>query len=111
MWSCGASPPDTCPAFASMGLRALCAGEEAAVDPARFSLEGRSVRKLRQSVHGAQRRGWEISAHEGREIDADLAVAPRSGVIAVGTISGGSQPAASGSPCCLGGWLVSLLIG
>jgi lysyl-tRNA synthetase class 2 len=58
--------------FASMGLRALCAGEEAVVDPARFSLEGRSVRKLRQSVHRVQRRGWEISAHEGREIDADL---------------------------------------
>jgi lysyl-tRNA synthetase, class II len=58
--------------FRSMGLRALCAGEEAVVDPARFSLEGRSVRKLRQSGHRVERRGWEISAHEGREIDADL---------------------------------------
>ena len=58
--------------FASMGLRVLCAGEEAVVDPARFSLEGRSVRKLRQSVGRVQRRGWVISVHEGREIDAGL---------------------------------------
>jgi lysylphosphatidylglycerol synthetase-like protein (DUF2156 family) len=58
--------------YQSMGLRALCVGEEAVVDPASFSLEGRSVRKLRQSTHRVERRGWLISACEGREIDAEL---------------------------------------
>ena len=54
------------------GLRALRAGEEAFVDPACFTLEGRQVRKLRQSVARVQRRGWEISVYEGRELDARL---------------------------------------
>lgn len=59
-------------AYRALGLHAMCVGEEAFVDPAEFSLEGRSVRKLRQSVHRVSRRGWTISAHDGREIDAWL---------------------------------------
>jgi lysyl-tRNA synthetase class 2 len=58
--------------YQSLGLRVLCVGEEAVVDPAGFTLEGRSVRKLRQSVHRLERRGWEILARDGREIDAEL---------------------------------------
>ena len=53
-------------------LRTLCTGEEAIVDPAGFTLEGRAVRKLRQSVHRVDRRGWEITVHDGRAIDAEL---------------------------------------
>lgn len=64
----GASPRHL-DAYRELGLHALVAGEEAFVDPGRFSLEGRAVRKLRQSVHRVQRRGWEISALEGRELD------------------------------------------
>lgn len=56
--------------YRDLGLRAVCAGEEAVVDPAAFTLVGRPVRKLRQSVHRAQRRGWEIAACDGRELDA-----------------------------------------
>ena len=59
-------------AYRALGLRAMCVGEEAFVDPAAFTLEGRAVRKLRQSVHRVTRRGWTISAHEGREIDSWL---------------------------------------
>jgi lysyl-tRNA synthetase class 2 len=59
-------------AYRALGLHALCVGEEAFVDPAEFSLEGRPVRKLRQSVHRVARRGWSVSAHDGREIDAWL---------------------------------------
>lgn len=59
-------------AYRELGLHAVCAGEEAFVDPQRFSLEGRKVRKLRQSVHRVERRGWTISVHEGRAIDAAL---------------------------------------
>ena len=58
--------------YTSAGLRALCVGEEAVVDPSRFSLEGRAVRKLRQSVHRVARHGWEIRAFDGREIDRNL---------------------------------------
>jgi lysyl-tRNA synthetase class 2 len=58
--------------YAKLGLRALHAGDEAVVDPARFTLDGRSVRKLRQSVHRVERRGWEISVCDGRELNARL---------------------------------------
>ena len=56
-------------AYANLGLHAVRAGEEAFVDPLQFTLEGRKVRKLRQSVHRVERRGWEISIREGRTID------------------------------------------
>jgi lysyl-tRNA synthetase class 2 len=58
--------------YARLGLRAVCAGEEAVVDPARFTLEGRAVRKLRQSVHRVKRHGWEVTAFDGRDIDRGL---------------------------------------
>jgi lysyl-tRNA synthetase, class II len=56
--------------YRDLGLRAVCVGEEAVVDPAAFTLAGRPVRKLRQSVHRVKRRGWEITACDGRELDA-----------------------------------------
>jgi lysyl-tRNA synthetase class 2 len=59
-------------AYRALGLHAMCVGEEAFVDPRTFTLEGRAVRKLRQSVHRVARRGWTISTHDGREIDAWL---------------------------------------
>jgi lysyl-tRNA synthetase, class II len=59
-------------AYRSLGLRAVCVGEEAFADPGRFTLEGRRVRKLRQSVNRLQRRGWRVSVREGRELDAAL---------------------------------------
>jgi lysyl-tRNA synthetase, class II len=59
-------------AYKELGLSAFRAGEEAFVDPCQFTLQGRAVRKLRQSVHRVGRRGWEISVHEGRTIGASL---------------------------------------
>jgi lysyl-tRNA synthetase, class II len=59
-------------AYRRLGLRTMCVGEEAFVDPARFSLEGRAVRKLRQSVNRVSRRGWEIVVRDGRDVDAGL---------------------------------------
>ena len=58
--------------YRSLGLRAMCVGEEAVVNPLDFTLEGRPVRKLRQSVHRVQRRGWQIQVCEGRDIDGAL---------------------------------------
>jgi lysyl-tRNA synthetase class 2 len=59
-------------AYRELGLRAICVGEEAVVDPDAFTLNGRPVRKLRQSVNRVARRGWRIEAYRGREIDASL---------------------------------------
>jgi lysyl-tRNA synthetase class 2 len=54
-----------------LGLRALPIGNEAVVDPAAFSLEGRAVRKVRQSVHRVERHGWRIEAVRGSELDPE----------------------------------------
>ena len=58
--------------YRKLGLRAICAGEEAFVAPGSFTLEGRRVRKLRQSVHRVQRRGWQIDVREGRELNSGV---------------------------------------
>jgi lysyl-tRNA synthetase class 2 len=69
VWGASAGTLD---GYRALGLRALRAGEEAVVDPRTFTLEGRSVRKLRQSVHRMSRRGWQITVVEGRELDDSL---------------------------------------
>jgi lysylphosphatidylglycerol synthetase-like protein (DUF2156 family) len=69
VWGAGERHLD---AYRRLGFSAACVGEEAFVDPRSFSLDGRAVRKLRQSVHRVQRRGWEIAVRDGRRIDAEL---------------------------------------
>jgi lysyl-tRNA synthetase class 2 len=69
LWGASARELD---AYRRLGLHAVCAGEEAVVDPRRFTLEGRQVRKLRQSCHRVERRGWQIATCEGRDIGAEL---------------------------------------
>jgi lysyl-tRNA synthetase class 2 len=59
-------------AYRELGLRCLRLGEEAYVDPSGFTLEGRRVRKLRQSVNRVYRRGWQVSIHDGRQLDDAL---------------------------------------
>jgi lysyl-tRNA synthetase class 2 len=54
-----------------LGFRSVCVGEEAVKRPDDFSLEGRRVRKLRQSVHRIQRRGWRIEVYNGAEIEPE----------------------------------------
>jgi lysyl-tRNA synthetase class 2 len=56
--------------YRDLGLRSVCIGEEAVVDPAAFTLVGRPVRKLRQSLNRVERRGWQVAAYDGRELDA-----------------------------------------
>jgi lysyl-tRNA synthetase class 2 len=60
------------------GLRAFPSGEEAVLDPRGFSLEGRPIRKVRQSVARLERAGFgfrvaapaELSAAERADVDA-----------------------------------------
>jgi lysyl-tRNA synthetase class 2 len=59
--------------YRRLGLRALHIGNEAVVDPAGFSLEGRAIRKVRQSVTRVGRRGWTVEVAGCPEIAASLA--------------------------------------
>jgi lysyl-tRNA synthetase, class II len=54
----------TLPLFRDAGLHALYIGDEAIVEAAAFSLEGRAIRKVRQSVSRLEAAGYTVSAHE-----------------------------------------------
>ena len=60
------------PLYRSVGLRAVYLGDEAVVDPAVFSLEGRRIRKVRQSVARLERAGFRVRVLPGRGADARL---------------------------------------
>lgn len=54
------------------GLHALYHGDEAVVDTAAFSLDGRAIRKVRQSVHRLERAGYTATAICPSQIDPPL---------------------------------------
>lgn len=58
--------------YRALGLRAIYHGDEAVVDTARFSLDGRAIRKVRQSVHRLQRAGFTVQALRPSEIEPGL---------------------------------------
>lgn len=58
--------------YRELGLRALHIGDEAVVDPRGFSLDGRAIRKVRQSVNRIERRGWTIECVEAGRLDPEL---------------------------------------
>ena len=58
--------------YRSLGLRALYHGDEAVVDTASFTLEGRPIRKVRQSVHRLQKAGFTARVLRPEEIDDSL---------------------------------------
>ena len=58
--------------YRAHGLHALYHGDEAIVDPATFSLEGRPIRKVRQSVHRLERAGYRAEVLRPREIGSAL---------------------------------------
>ncbi len=60
------------PVTEALGLRAIKLGDEAVVHPAEFSLEGRSVRKVRQSVARLERAGYAVDVVAAADIDAEL---------------------------------------
>jgi lysyl-tRNA synthetase, class II len=54
------------------GLRALYHGDEAVIDVDRFTLEGRPIRKVRQSVHRVRRAGYSALTLRPREVGSEL---------------------------------------
>jgi lysyl-tRNA synthetase class 2 len=60
------------PVYRSLGLRAIYLGDEALVDPGAFSLEGRKIRKVRQSVARLERAGYRVRVLAARDCDAEL---------------------------------------
>jgi len=74
--------------YAAHGLHALYHGDEAVVDVESFSLEGRAIRKVRQSVHRLERCGFRAEVLRPGQIDDDL----RAELEAVASAWRGTQP-------------------
>ncbi len=51
------------PLWKQLGLSALYLGDEGVIETASFSLEGRAIRKVRQSVSRLEKAGYEASLH------------------------------------------------
>ncbi|HMJ00979.1 MAG TPA: phosphatidylglycerol lysyltransferase domain-containing protein [Gaiellaceae bacterium] len=62
--------PEARALFEQAGLRALYMGDEAIVDTERFSLEGRPIRKVRQSVSRLRKAGYRTAVSELGSLDA-----------------------------------------
>ena len=60
------------PTYAEHGLHALYHGDEAIVDTETFSLEGRAIRKVRQSVHRLETAGYVARVLRPSELDASV---------------------------------------
>jgi len=71
-----------------VGLKTIYVGDEAIVRPSSFSLEGRAVRKLRQSVNRLERLGYRVEMRRADELDAETLAA----VVEVSEIWRGGQP-------------------
>jgi lysyl-tRNA synthetase, class II len=63
---------DLLPVTEALGLRAIKLGDEAVVHPGEFSLDGRSVRKVRQSVARLERAGYTVDVVSAADIDEPL---------------------------------------
>ena len=63
-----------CPLYEALGLRTLYLGDEAIVDLDRFSLEGRPIRKVRQSVSRLVKAGYGAELHKLHALDQDTLI-------------------------------------
>jgi lysyl-tRNA synthetase class 2 len=58
--------------YRALGLRPIPIGEEAVLRPAEFSLEGRPIRKVRQSVSRLEKAGYRLRVVAAEEADPHL---------------------------------------
>ena len=80
--------PDFVPTYEAAGLRTVYIGDEAVVDPRTFSLEGRAIRKVRQSVNRLQKAGYTVIVRRRDELTPELL----SGLLRVSQLWLGGQP-------------------
>ena len=64
--------PELLEVYRSRGFRTLYLGDEAIVRPEGFSLEGRAIRKVRQSVHRLQKAGFTVRVVAVGDVDPAL---------------------------------------
>jgi lysyl-tRNA synthetase class 2 len=62
------------PLWEELGLRTMYLGDEAIIELASFSLEGRAIRKVRQSVSRLRKAGFAAELHRVSELDPAVAV-------------------------------------
>ena len=74
--------------YRAIGLKAIPMGEEAVLRPAEFSLDGRAIRKVRQSVSRLRKAGYRFRVVPAEAVDADL----RGELAAVSSEWRGGQP-------------------
>jgi lysyl-tRNA synthetase class 2 len=74
--------------YRQLGLRAIAMGEEAVLHPEQFSLEGRPIRKVRQSVTRLKKAGYTLRVARAEDTDAEL----RAKLDEVSTLWRGNQP-------------------
>jgi len=74
--------------YRRLGLRSISIGEEAVLRPAEFSLEGRAIRKVRQSVSRVTRAGYRLRVVPVENADDEL----RAELEAVSGAWRGNQP-------------------
>ena len=83
--------PDFVPTYEAAGLRTVYIGDEAVVDPRTFSLEGRAIRKVRQSVNRLAEGRLHGDRAAPRRADAGAAVEPPAGVAALARRPAGAR--------------------
>jgi lysyl-tRNA synthetase class 2 len=62
------------PLWEELGLRTMYLGDEAIIELGSFSLEGRAIRKVRQSVSRLRKAGYAAELHRVSELDPAVAV-------------------------------------
>jgi lysyl-tRNA synthetase class 2 len=62
-----------CPLYEELGLRTIYLGDEALIDLDSFSLEGRAIRKVRQSVSRLGKAGFSAELHDFSALAPDTA--------------------------------------
>jgi lysyl-tRNA synthetase class 2 len=80
--------PAGVPRYEAAGLRTIYIGDEAIVDPRTFSLDGRPIRKVRQSVSRLAKAGYETVVLRRDELDVTML----SGLLRVSDLWLGGQP-------------------
>jgi lysyl-tRNA synthetase class 2 len=83
------------PIYQGLGLHTLYLGDEAVVELADFSLEGRAIRKVRQSVQRLRKAGYSAELCTLAEIDAET-MCQMEHVLKVGRIGRGERGFAMG---------------